>query len=189
MTRTQDIWSLDIRDMTQVELEEYKKELLRREERDQKRRMRNIRLIIYAVVLFLIITGAAMIPGTLRAQRGPVTLSQMGEGFRVGELAKGPDGYYGGCIKRLSGHSFQLWFEADLYEDGYRKITGEICQEPEWMNRQRKSSVSYSDGTRGAVWYRRATGDSSYYYLVVEYKGKVYEYNWGFQKTSDEEQD
>ena len=74
MTRDNGIWSLDTQDMTQVELEEYKKELLRQEERETKRRMRNIRLVIYAVVLFLLIAGVVMIPGTIRAQKGPVTI-------------------------------------------------------------------------------------------------------------------
>ena len=188
MTRDNGIWSLDTQDMTQVELEEYKKELLRQEERETKRRMRNIRLVIYAVVLFLLIAGVLMIPGTIRAQKGPVTLTPLGESSLAGGEMSGPEGYMGSYVKRLNDHTFQLWFESDrsqsyenyskkrAYGDGFRKIKGVICQKPERLNRQRKSSVSYSDGTKGTVWYETSSG--GYSHLLVEYKGQVREYYW-----------
>ena len=44
------------------------------------------------------------------------------------------------------------------------------------LNRQRKSSVSYSDGTKGTVWYETSSG--GYSHLMVEYKGQVRGYYW-----------
>ena len=188
MTRDNGIWSLDTQDMTQVELEEYKKELLRQEERETKRRIRNIRLVIYAVVLFLLITGVLMIPGTIRAQKGPVTLTPLGDSVSAGVQTSGPEGFTGSFVKRLNDHTFQLWFKSDhrksyendskkrAYGDGFRRIKGVICQKPERLNRQRKSSVSYSDGSKGTVWYETTSGGHSY--LMVEYKGQVRGYYW-----------
>ena len=72
------VWNLDTSDMTLAELEEYKKELQRLDERDKSRRNRNIRLVVYALVLIALLTGLALIPGTIRAQNGPVVLAPMG---------------------------------------------------------------------------------------------------------------
>ena len=183
------VWSLDTTDMTQEELEEYKKELQRLEERNRSRHDRNIRLVIYALVLIVLLTGFAMIPGTIRAQNGPVILTPMWEHSSNGWQEEGPGGHMGSQVKRISGHSFQLCFKEEInpYSDDYEfyledykeiNITGEICQEPERLNRRGRSSVSYSDGTTGAVWYERRTG-YGYAYLMVEYKGNIYGYNWG----------
>ena len=188
------IWNLDTSEMTLVELEEYKKELLRQEEQGRARRMRNIRLVIYALVLFLFIVGIFMLPGTIRAQNGPVVLTPIGK--YSGEQQEGPGGHMGSYVKRISATSFQLWFEADadldykhygdvsLYDDGYRKITGEICREKEFLNRQGKSSVTFSDGTTGTVWYERRTGYGAAY-LMGEYKGNVYGYKWSLLRDYD----
>ena len=187
--RDMGVWNLDTSDMTLAELEEYKKELQRLDERDRSRRNRNLRLVVYALVLITLLTGLALLPGTIRAQNGPVVLTPMGSYSFEGEQEEGPGGYRGSQVKRLSDHSFEMCFKEkinpysedyDYFFDDYMEIniTGDICQEPERLNRQGKSSVTYSDGTTGAVWYERRTG-SGYAYLMVEYRGNVYGYNWG----------
>lgn len=187
--RDMGVWNLDTSDMTLAELEEYKKELQRLDERDRSRRNRNLRLVVYALVLIALLTGLALLPGTIRAQNGPVVLAPMGGDFFAGEQKEGPGGQGGSRVKRLSDHSFQLCFKEKVnpYSEDYKyyfddyieiDITGKICREPERLNRQGKSSVSYSDGTTGAVWYERRTGSRAAY-LMVEYKGNVYGYYWG----------
>lgn len=180
------IWSLDTSDMTLVELEEYKKELQRLEDQGKKRRVRNVRLVIYAVVLAVLVIGIAMIPGTVKAQEGPVVLTLLGE--YDGGQEEGPGDHNKNSIHRLNAHTFQLWFEEEVYEDEffdfyaedytYRKITGTIRREPEPLNRQGKSSVTFSDGTTGAVWYDKRKSSGTVY-LMVEYKMNVYGYDWG----------
>ena len=183
------VWNLDTADMTLAELEEYKKELQRLDERDRSRRNRNIRLVVYALILIALLTGLALLPGTIRAQNGPVVLTPMGDYSFEGEQKEGPGGNQGSHVKRLSDHSFQMCFKEEInpYSEDYEyyfedyieiDITGNICQEPERLNRQGKSSVSYSDGTTGAVWYERRTGSRAAY-LMVEYKGNIYGYYWG----------
>ena len=129
-----------------------------------------------------------MIPGTIRAQKGPVTLTPLGDSVLAGMQSSGPEGFTGNFVKRLNDHTFQLWFKSDhrksyendskkrAYGDGFRRIKGVICQKPERLNRQRKSSVSYSDGSKGTVWYETTSGGHSY--LMVEYKGQVRGYYW-----------
>ena len=177
MTKYVDIWKLDTSEMTLDELEGYKAELQRLDKLSSERHARNIRLVIYAVALILLVAILAWIPGFVRYQQGPVTLVPATDPQIRIEKGLG-DGF----CERNTDHSFTAYFpvrDSDRGIDGYRLIRGTICQEPERLNRQGKSSVSFSDGTTGKVWYNKK-GQSGRCHLVVEYKGHTYEYPWCF---------